>query len=65
MGKSTNSDAKAMGGRGIFTPKVIFNTSSVALIYLSNRIGAYILQRISLNHFDWDNQRSITSYQIG
>tara|TARA_Y100000385_G_scaffold223202_1_gene233302 strand:- start:5285 stop:5497 length:213 start_codon:yes stop_codon:yes gene_type:complete len=42
----------------------VINTSNVVWIYLSNLIGSDTSQRISSNHFDLDNQRSISFYRI-
>ena len=43
----------------------VVNTSNVVWIYFSTLIDSYTLQKKSLNHFDWGNPQSISSYQIG
>jgi hypothetical protein len=42
----------------------VVNTLNVFWIYFSNQIDSYTLQKTPLNHFDWVNQRSKSSYQI-
>ena len=38
------------------------NTTNVFWIYFSNQIDSYTLQKTPLNHFDWGNPQSISSY---